>query len=37
MEYRRVKAEWIAAGRPTEISVETFIRKRANWIPWVDS
>lgn len=29
-EYQRVKAEWIAAGRPT---VDPFIRRRANVVP----
>lgn len=30
MEWERVKAEWIAVGRPTEITIEAFIRKQAN-------
>ncbi len=30
-EYRRVKHEWVEAGRPAD--VQRFIRVRANWVP----
>ena len=30
-EYRRVKQEWIKAGKPAD--VKSFIRSRANWVP----
>jgi len=33
MEYRRVRAEWIEAGRPAAIALDAFIRTRANVVP----
>lgn len=36
-EYTRVRAEWEAAGRPTEVTIEAFIRRSANWVPGFES
>lgn len=36
-EHERVKAEWLAADRPTEITIAAFIRSRANDVPGSES